>query len=359
MNKLKPKILFVIPTLRAGGAERVMSFLAQSINKQLFDPTLIVIGFEKDKSYSVENTNIVYLNKTRVAKAIYPLFRLIVENKPAIIISSIGHLNILMGFFSLFISKTKFIARESSVISIRKKYGKKKLGVPIQLVKLIYKRLDAIICQSNDMAIDIHRVYNIPKQKTVIINNPISIDFPLKTPKNLDHKVFSFITVGRLNSVKGHSRILSVLSSFNKPFHYTIIGDGPEKISILTKAEKLGINNYISYIKHTHEIGKYLTQNDFFLQGSYVEGFPNALLESCAVGTPVIAFSAPGGTKEIIEDKINGFLVDDEEDFIKKLNIALTMYWDPQIVSESVFKKLNEKRITKQYEDLFNRLLQA
>ena len=44
----------------------------------------------------------------------------------------------------------------------------------------------------------------------------------------------------------------------------------------------------------------YLSDSDFFIQGSYVEGFPNSVLESCSVGTPVIAFNCPGGTKEII-----------------------------------------------------------
>ena len=74
-----------------------------------------------------------------------------------------------------------------------------------------------------------------------------------------------------------------------------------------------------------------------FLQGSYSEGFPNALLESCSVGVPVIAFNAPGGTKEIIDNGINGYIVENEEDYISKLKED--RIWDPKIVKDTVYKK--------------------
>jgi glycosyltransferase involved in cell wall biosynthesis len=87
------------------------------------------------------------------------------------------------------------------------------------------------------------------------------------------------------------------------------------------------------------------------LQGSYSEGFPNALLESCVVGTPVIAFNVPGGTKEIIEDGVNGFLVKNENEFLEKLND--NRIWDPEAIRESVVRKFSKEKILKQYENLF------
>ena len=49
----KIKVFFFIPTLVAGGAERVMSFVAQNIDKNKFDVTLIVIGFKKNAKYEL------------------------------------------------------------------------------------------------------------------------------------------------------------------------------------------------------------------------------------------------------------------------------------------------------------------
>ncbi len=88
-----------------------------------------------------------------------------------------------------------------------------------------------------------------------------------------------------------------------------------------------------------------------FLQGSYTEGFPNALLESCAVGIPVLAYNVPGGTKEIVEDEINGFLVENENEFLERLNDKRE--WIPSSIRESVYKKFNKDKILKDYENFF------
>ena len=95
-----------------------------------------------------------------------------------------------------------------------------------------------------------------------------------------------------------------------------------------------------------------------FIQGSFVEGFPNALLESCAVGTPVIAYNAPGGTKEIIEDDINGYLVTSSEEFLQKLEYALIKKdWNPEKIRNSVVKKFSSKEIINKYETIFTELI--
>ena len=155
----------------------------------------------------------------------------------------------------------------------------------------------------------------------LIIQNPITDDFKIKNEVvTTKTKHFNFITVGRLAEIKGHLRIINILSKINTSFTYTIIGDGPLKSEILVEAKRLNISEKIKHIPFTNKIAEQLSKNDFFLQGSLSEGFPNALLESCAVGTPAIAFDVPGGTKEIIENGVNGFLVDTEQEFIDRLN---------------------------------------
>ena len=74
------------------------------------------------------------------------------------------------------------------------------------------------------------------------------------------------------------------------------------------------------------------------------------------VGTPVLAFVAPGGTKEIIEEGINGFIVENENEFLDKLETMLTTKWNPNTISVSVKKKYNKERILSDYENLFLKL---
>ncbi|MBB1489854.1 glycosyltransferase, partial [Oceanospirillum sp. D5] len=111
-----------------------------------------------------------------------------------------------------------------------------------------------------------------------------------------------------------HLRIIKLLSKLEFNFTYTIVGDGDQKEAVLNEAKKLGVLEKLVHIPFTKQVNQILSKNDMFLQGSFVEGFPNALLESCVAGIPVIAFDVPGGTKEIVEHGINGFLVKNEKE---------------------------------------------
>ncbi len=354
MKKTK-KIIFVLPSLVPGGAERVISFVAQNINKQDFDSKLLITGYSKDTSYDVSSINVKYLNTPRVLFSIPYLILYFLKEKPDIVVSSIYHLNAVMGMISTLFKKTKFIGREATILSSRKNEKTKKFFSG-SIVHNSLKKIDALVCQSDDMVKDMIKNYQIPKSKVTKINNPISRIPKLKNDTRND-SCKKFITVGRLTEVKGHERLLTILSKLNEPFQYTIIGDGHEefKKSLFNTAKKLGIENNIKHIPFTKKVDQYIAENDLFLQGSFVEGFPNSLLESCVVGTPVIAFNVPGGTKEIIENGVNGFLVENESMYLKKLKENHN--WSPIEVRNSVIEKFSKKKIIKEFEDLFIKIL--
>jgi len=164
------------------------------------------------------------------------------------------------------------------------------------------------------------------------------------------------ITIGRLNREKGHERLLHELSKLKVPFHYTIVGDGPEKENIFKLAKTLDLTNKITHVPYTNNVAKFLGENDLFLQGSFVEGFPNTALESCVVGTPVIAFECMGGTREIIENGVNGFIANDSTQYHEYVEKALAIEWDPKSVRSSVTKKFSKDIILPKYEEFFQSL---
>ena len=164
-----------------------------------------------------------------------------------------------------------------------------------------------------------------------------------------------FITIGRLSEEKGHQRILKGLAKVkNYSYSYTIIGSGPLELKIKDLANELGVLDNIKFIPYTSEVLENLSKSDYFIQGSYVEGFPNAVLESCSAGTPVLAFDCPGGTKEIIEDGINGVLAVTEDDFAKTLqSLNEIPIFERTVVRASVLTKFSSQKIIKEYENLF------
>lgn len=353
----KKKILFILPSLRAGGAERVISFIANQLDSDLFDVKLLVIGYKKDAVYDVESLQVQFLNKSRLLDSATTLFMNLKKEKPAIVVSSIGHVNIMMGFFSLFFRNIKFIGREASVVSKMNIFSKNNSEIMFRLMKFFYPKLSVIVCQSEDMRKDFITTFGLNSSKLIVIHNPITnLGNIIKNSESKN--VMHFITVGRLSSEKGYLRILEGLSRINQyDFHYTIIGSGPQEQIIKESIDKYKLNDKISFIPYTSKILEAVSQNDFFIQGSYVEGFPNALLESCTIGTPVIAFKAPGGTKEIVINGVNGFLVEDELEFVSVLNDSIKLRSiERNDVIQSVINKFKADKIVKQYEELFNAL---
>lgn len=353
--KEKIKILFVLPSLKAGGAERVVSFIAQNLDDSKFQAQLLVIGFEKDAAYSIKNINVLFLNKKRVLTSIPKLFTQILKKKPHIVFGSIAHVNRVLAMFSIILPKIKFVGREASVMSVLNKYEPPQHILLRQFFKNYHKYLDVVICQSNDMLNDIKLNNNLNESNLVVINNPITNDFQFKN-KNVTNKnnIIKYITVGTLDKRKGHLRLLNILNKVNHSFHYTIIGSGDELESINQSIKKLNLSDKVTHIPYTNKVSDYLKGNDLFLNGSFVEGFPNVLLESCAVGTPVIAFDAPGGINEIILEGVNGHIVSSENEYVEKLNWINGNYnFDPKAINDSVTSRYSKEFILSKYEDLF------
>ncbi|WP_298475030.1 glycosyltransferase [uncultured Maribacter sp.] len=356
----KKKVLLLLPSLKAGGAERVLSFLAKNLDSELFNVRLLVIGSKEESVYDYSGVEVKFLNKKRLFTSVFPLMQTIVAFRPQIVLSSIVHLNIFSGIMAFFFRKIKFIAREASVLSIMGAFDKKN-NILNFLSKQVYGNFSCIICQSKDMLIDLNENYKISKKKLIIINNPITEPTMVKESINGFPELIRFVTVGRLSEEKGHERVLRCLAGSSiEDYHYTIIGEGILKNHLLEVIKELKIENKISFIPFTFNVLDELRSNHIFLQGSYVEGFPNAVLESCLVGTPIIAFDSPGGTKEIIDENVNGILVKNENDFKDTLNTGVVnlLKLEPLLISNSVKVKFSSKKIIEQYQELFTKILE-
>ncbi|WP_419211081.1 glycosyltransferase [Maribacter sp. X9] len=353
MKTIKTKIFFFIPSLRAGGAERVVSFIAQNIDKAKFEPTLYVIGTKEDATFEVTDVAVEFLNHRRVSKSFGAIFNTVRKGKPDIVFGTIGHVNILLGFIKLFFPKTIFIGREVNVISVLSEVQEMKGKLPKWLGLYLVNRLDVMVCQSVDMAVDVKKMFGIPDRKVKIINNPVSKRFQLKNHEEDSNSLFKLITIGSLSSRKGHLRLLEVLKDVTIPFSYTIVGNGDLKDEIFETIRKYNLEDKVTHIPFSDEVAQLLQNHDLFLLGSFVEGFPNVLLESCAVGTPVISFNILGGINEIIIEGVNGYIANTPEEYVEKIVLASKQDWNRKEIRNTVVSRYNEDKIISDYEQLF------
>ena len=350
-------ISIVLANLTPGGAERVLSFISQELDKSKFKCTMVIIGQIKDTAYTIEGIDVIYFEKPRVLNGIFNLFSYLRKNKPDIVLSAVAHVNTVTAYMSVFFPKIKFIAREVTILSVAEAMNKGKNDYFGFLVKKRFNFFDKIICQSQAMHDDMVENNNIKQEKLIIINNPISDGFNLK-PVKQDSEMLRFITVGTFKKIKGHERIIKALGKLSIPFHYTLIGNGSEKENIFKLIEEVGIQDKITHIPFTSDVGDYLSESDIFLQGSYTEGFPNAVIESCAVGVPVIAFESPGGHNEIIIPGVNGYFAKTEDEYAETLKrIHDDFDFDIKKVRESATSRYGKDIILNKYEQLLENIV--
>lgn len=357
MKNNKIKILFILPHLKAGGAERVVSFICDQIDKNIFDPQLIVIGYEKDNVYKLLNINVIYLNRRRLRNSLFKIAILVSNIKPDIVFSSIGHINLYLGFLKKLFPKIKFIAREASIYSVMKTFTKH-LSLPNFILNFLYSSLDLIVFQSVEMMTDFNKNFKISPYKTCIINNPITFskrsDFTCFNEPLLPYK---FITVGSLVKNKGHSRILSIFNSVDFDFRFNIVGEGPLRSNIELKVKQLNLSNSISFLGLQKDMTKLYSNTDFLIQGSFVEGFPNAVLEALSFGIPCLIFEAPGGHNELIIEGFNGMIIKKSDNLTELINNFVSFSWNRKLISDDAYKRFNSSRILNQYENIFKKVI--
>jgi len=119
------------------------------------------------------------------------------------------------------------------------------------------------------------------------------------------------VAVGSLKWQKGYEYLLqSVKEAFSEHLEYklVIIGDGPLKNQLQDLADNLGIGDKLDFLKRlTHEqVAVVLNESSIFVMSSVSEGFPKALVEAIACGTPVVATDV-GSCREIVNGV--GFIV--------------------------------------------------
>ncbi|PZU05677.1 MAG: glycosyl transferase [Chryseobacterium sp.] len=349
----KISVIFILPDLETGGAERIITTIANHLSRDKFEPKILLLrkqggylGFLK------KDVEIIDVDTERIRHSLKPILREIYRRKPDIVFSGFGEVNAYLSLFIKLFPRTRFIARETNVVShhITRK--------EIKFFYSFYNNYQQIIAQSDDMKKDLINNFNVKEKKIIKINNPVDFDFIegklalSNRPECFKYNYKNVVAIGNLSERKGFDNLLKVFSRLkNENILLHILGDGKDREILHQMKEFLDLKKVIFHGRQENPY-QFLKFADLFILSSRYEGFPNVLLEAGACGTYSLANNCPGGINEIIQNRINGEVSDIEnhDDFSQKIVQILHESYDGSSIKNSIKSRFSKEIIMDKYE---------
>ena len=131
----------------------------------------------------------------------------------------------------------------------------------------------------------------------------------------LDPETTYACCIGRLSHEKGQDvllRAVGLIKDRAKNFCVMFAGDGPDREKLDALTRELGIEHMVKFLGHQKKVATVYRASDFMIMPSRSEAMPNALLESNALGVPVIA-TRVGGVPEVAEDGVTAWIIPSDD----------------------------------------------
>lgn len=321
MRKLANKIALFLPSLRGGGAERVMVNLARGFFDQGIDVDLVLVKAEGPYLSEVPGgVRVVDLHSSRVLTSLPRLTHYLRRERPQSMLSAMDHANIV----AIWARKLSGVPCRV-VVSVHSTLSRALTNNPNlrgylmpNLIRIFYPWADTVVAVSNGVAEDFANITRLPRESIKVIYNPIVIPELLEKAKEaVEHPWFSrgeppvILSVGRLTKAKDYPTLIRAFALVRRkyPARLMILGEGEERANLEALAQELGLQDDISLPGFVDNPYAYMARAAVFVLSSAWEGFGNVLVEAMAVGTPVISTDCPSGPAEILENGRWGKLV--------------------------------------------------
>lgn len=341
------KLVLVISSLEVGGAQRVMTTLANAWS-QRFKKVLIItldptdeVFFPLDPkvrvipAFPVKRGRLGPCRDTEVGEKwmreavkgiqrVRVLRRLLSQYPTDVIVSFMEEINVITLLASRGRS-TPVIVSDRLDPNIRRwlSPGKERVRPYGVLRRITYPWAGAVVVQTEAAKAGFskrlqRRVFVIPNAVRL---SPTSVQsFDQRTAR-----IPTVVTVGRVAKQKNQALLLRAFARLlpkHPRWRLMIVGDGPLRADLEQLVNELGIADRTAITGFQKEPQRYLQQADLFVLTSHAEGFPNALLEAMSLGLPVISTNCDFGPAEIIHDGKNGILVPclDEDSLVQAMD---------------------------------------
>jgi len=364
----KKKVLFFIYQMGAGGAARTLLNVLNHLDRQTFEPILVTLNFDGSyEKYLKEDIKFIKLSTNRLRKSIIPLAKIIRQEKPDLVFSTIPVYNtvaILARLLSF--TRTKSIVREAAYLG-----GDFKTNVKLRLFGLLYRTAHKVIALSDGVKHNLISRYRVSERKIEVIYNPVdleNINTQIMVGKLPDDQATIFhkgakviVTAGRLVAEKDQQTLLKAFARLRETLNVElfILGEGELEQKLKQQARDLDIYEHVHFVGFVNNPYIYFHQADLFALSSLNEGFGHVLVEALATKVPIVSTACEPGALEVLADGEYGELVPlkDAETMSEKMYELLTLKdEDRDAIIEKGYQRAKDfavKEIVSQYEKVF------
>lgn len=304
------RIALVIPSLKSGGAERVVSIWSSELSR-LNDQIYLIILYKTENEYETYgNVKKIHLHNSywesknsSIPSKVKKIRRALIDNKIDVAIPFITYIGLMTTAACAF-SKTKVV---ETIRNDPKHMPKNKL-------ERIFRNISVLLAKKCIVQNEDQKRYfsSVVQKKIEVFPNPLhpSVTSVSKVYKHTESLVLA--NVGRLEKQKNQKLLCSAfaLASEKCPgISLKIYGMGSMYDELQQHINNLGMQEKIILCGKTGNVAEALAEADIFVLSSDFEGMPNALMEAMAVGLPCISTDCPTGPADMIVSGQNGILV--------------------------------------------------
>ena len=311
------RIVFVVNSLSKGGAERVLSILANKFQSSKYQVDLIYfrnipIKYPIDKAINLHCLNAKFELSNNPLKRIYTFLKKSFSLRKAL--KKIPNKKVVISFgdavsSSLIVSEFFSFFKTNTIVSIRSNPLKNSISLHRKIALFLYIFCSKIVVQSEFIKKSIHSYFL--KEKTVKIFNPVQLNLD-KNPYDLHNHKYTILSIGRYVRSKRHDILIHafhrLLKKRNENLQLCIAGkDDGEKEQLQKLVDDLNISKNVTLLDAIDDVYSLYLNSKIYVHPSEYEGMSNAVLEAMSAGLPCI-ISNYDGIEEIISHNDNGYL---------------------------------------------------
>jgi glycosyltransferase involved in cell wall biosynthesis len=245
-------------------------------------------------------------------------------------------------------------------------------GVWRTLVRLLYPRATAIVTNTAGAKMELTDFLGVPAERVTVLPNALDLDrIAALAAEPLEESASGpagpvLVHVGRFTVAKDHETLLRAFAILrrDRPATLVLVGNGEDEARVRQLATELRLGGDIRFVGFTRNPYKYLARATLSVLTSTFEGLPNVLIESMALGVPIVSTACQYGPIEILGDDEFGVLVPVGDPAAFAAAVAALLD-DPERRRTFIergrqrARDFDRNRIGRSYEELFLRSIRA